>query len=91
MLVINANKKAIFPKKNLFSSEIIKITKIVRVAQIGPVKLGWQWQEYEHVFWFELHNPPFKQGFELHGLVSLKFELKSLFEYLKNCSGIIYD
>ena len=43
----------------------------LRVAQQGPVNPVGHWQLYEQVFGFAIHPPPFKQGLELQGLLSL--------------------
>ena len=49
----------------------LSIFKFLPWPQQGPVNPGGHWQEYEQVFGLAMQLPLFKQGLELHGLVSI--------------------
>ncbi len=50
---------------------VFSIFKFLPWPQQGPVNPGGHWQEYEQVFVLAMQLPLFKQGLELHGLVSI--------------------
>jgi len=45
--------------------------RVMHVAQFGPVYPLGHWHVYEQEYWLAIHNPLFKHGLELHGLLSI--------------------
>ena len=51
--------------------------------QQEPVNPGGHWQEYEQVFVLAMQLPLFKQGLELHGLVSINKKVGIKFQHVQ--------
>jgi hypothetical protein len=56
----------------LWKSKIVAfLSKLLGVAQLGPVYPKRHMHEYEQVVTFPVQKPPLRHGFSLHGLLSI--------------------